>query len=175
MSECVLVRPDMAYADEIAAFRQEFLDAGSSMDGCGPLRKCGDIAEYLRICEAYTRRETLPEGRALSEQLMLVRKADGRIIGMIQIRLELIGYLEMFGGHIGYSVRPSERRQGYAKQMLALALPLCCDMGLQRLLITCLEDNIASEKTILANGGVYESTVFDEQNGIRLKRFWIEL
>lgn len=175
MEKYTLVRPDAAYIDEIASFRKEFLDAGSSMDGCGPLRKCADIAEYIEICEAHTRRETLPEGRALSEQLMYVREDDGRIIGMIQIRLELIGYLERFGGHIGYSVRPSERKKGHAKQMLSQALPICREKGLKRLLITCLEDNIASEKTITANGGVYESTVFDGENGVRLKRFWIEL
>lgn len=94
---------------------------------------------------------------------------------MLSIRLELIGYLERYGGNIGYSVRPSFRQQGHAKRMLAMALPLCRELGLKKLLITCLEDNIASERTIRANGGIYESTVYDESKDVRLKRFWIEL
>jgi len=175
MGECIFVKPDIAYAEELLAFKKEFLDAGSTMDGCGELRRTDDMAEYIRICDAHTRKETLPQGRSLSHQLWYVRKSDGRIIGMLSIRMELIGYLEKFGGNIGYAVRPSERRKGHAKRMLAQALPVCRELGLKRVLVTCLEDNIGSEKTIRANGGAYESTVYDGNNDRSLKRFWIEL
>lgn len=175
MEEYILIRPENSYAEEVKAFRREFIEAGSSMDGCGELRKSENFEEYMRSCEAHTRRETLPEGRSLSQQLWYVRKSDGALVGMLSIRLELIGYLKEFGGNIGYSVRPKFRRQGHAKRMLAMALPICRELGLKRLLITCLEDNIGSEKTIRANGGVYESTVCDANKNVRLKRFWIEL
>ena len=94
---------------------------------------------------------------------------------MLAVRHFLNETLEKYGGHIGYSIRPSERRKGYAKKMLKAALPFCRELGLRQVLITCREDNIASERTILANGGVYESTVREPEKDVRLKRFWIEL
>ena len=106
---------------------------------------------------------------------MLIRKADDRVLGFLQVRHEFNEYLSTFGGHIGYSVRPSERRRGYAKEMLRMALPYCREIGLDKVLITCMDGNIGSEKTILANGGVYESTVYEPNDRVDLKRFWITL
>lgn len=94
---------------------------------------------------------------------------------MLQIRHYLNDYLKEFGGHIGYSVRPCERGKGYAKRMLEMALPHCKKIGIDKVLITCIESNIASEKTILANNGAYESTVYEPDIKENLKRFWIEL
>ena len=94
---------------------------------------------------------------------------------MLQIRHYFNAYLEKYGGHIGYSVAPSERRKGYASQMLKLALPKCKELGIDKVLITCIEDNIGSRKTILANGGVYESSVYEPDEKINLERYWIDL
>ncbi|MBQ9120988.1 MAG: GNAT family N-acetyltransferase [Clostridia bacterium] len=173
MEAYTLVRPSMAYAEKLADYRQEFLDVGGPMDGCGSLREIEDPVQYIKKCEEYTKLETLPEGRVLATQFLFVRKSDDRILGMIQVRHHLNDYLSKFGGHLGYSVRPSERRMGYAKAMLKATLPYCRSLGLKRVLITCLENNIGSERTILANGGVYESTIANSDK--RLKRFWIEL
>lgn len=79
-----------------------------------------------------------------------------------------------FGGHIGYGVRPSERRKGYASKMLRMALDKCKAMGIDQVLITCNKDNAASVKTIIANGGIYENELA-EDNGNVVKRYWIEL
>lgn len=84
-------------------------------------------------------------------------------------------YLSEFGGHIGYSVKPSERRKGYATSMLNAILPYCREIGLDKILITCIDGNIGSEKTILNNGGIYESTVYEPCEKCSLKRFWIAL
>jgi predicted acetyltransferase len=84
-------------------------------------------------------------------------------------------FLEKYGGHIGYSVRPSERHRGYAKEMLKMALPFCRQIGIDKILITCIDGNIGSEKTILANGGVYETTVHEPNENVDLKRYWIAL
>ncbi|MBQ9959367.1 MAG: GNAT family N-acetyltransferase, partial [Oscillospiraceae bacterium] len=106
---------------------------------------------------------------------LFVRKSDDKLVGMLQVRHCFNDYLKQYGGHIGYSVRPSERRRGVAKEMLHAALPFCREAGLERLLITCIEGNTGSEKTILANGGIYESTVLEPNENVLLKRFWITL
>lgn len=145
------------------------------MDGTGPLRRIASPDEYLRACREYEDPLSVPSHLVPATQLFYIRKHNNKLVGMIQIRHRFNEYLEKYAGHIGYSVRPSERRKGYARQMLKMALPLCRDIGLDRLLITCEEGNVGSEKTILANGGVYECTVHEPNENIDLKRFWIEV
>ena len=175
MKDFILTRPTSEHAIQIAEYRQEFLDAGDSMDGCGPLRRIEEPEEYIKICAEYEDPQTIPSHLVTATQFLLVRKSDNRLVGMIQVRHCFNDYLEKFGGHIGYSVRPSERHRGYAKEMLKMALPFCREIGLEKVLITCIDGNIGSEKTILANGGIYESTVFEPDEKKYLKRFWISL
>ena len=175
MEELILVKPTREYASQIAQYRQEFLDAGDSMDGCGSLGRMENPFDFIKKCKDNESPDTLPEGLVLATQFMLVRKSDDKVVGMIQIRHYFNDYLAKFGGHIGYSVRPSERRRGYAKEMLKMALPFCREIGLEKVLITCIDGNIGSEKTILANGGVYEYTAHEPNENKNLKRFWITL
>jgi len=175
MEGFILIRPASEYADQISEYRQEFLSAGDSMDGTGPLRRIEDPEEYIKICREYEDPATVPAHLVPATQLFFVRESDNRLIGMIQIRHYFNDYLEKFGGHIGYSVRPSERRKGHAKEMLKMALPFCREAGLDKVLITCIDGNIGSENTILANGGVYENTVHEPNEKVNLKRFWIIL
>ena len=74
-----------------------------------------------------------------------------------------------------YSVCPSERKKGYAMQMLRLVLPECKSRGINRILICCVRGNEGSRRTILNNGGKYESTVYLEERGVYLERYWIDL
>ena len=175
MEEFVLMRPTGEYAGQIAAYRQEFLDAGDSMDGTGPLRRLEDPEEYITACARYEDPEAVPPHLVPATQFLFVRKSDNRLVGMLQVRHRLNDFLEKYGGHIGYSVRPSERRRGYAKEMLKMALPFCRQIGIDKILITCIDGNIGSEKTILANGGVYETTVHEPNENVDLKRYWIAL
>lgn len=175
MEDFILIRPTSEYANQIVEYRQEFLDCGDSMDGTGQLRKIENPEEYIKICLEYEDSAKVPSHRVAATQLFFVRERDNKLVGMIDIRHYFNDYLEKFGGHIGYSVRPSERQKGYAKKMLKMALPLCKRLGLNKVLITCDDGNIGSEKTILANGGVYESTVKDPNDNVALKRFWITL
>ena len=171
----LLVTPTLDYADEIAAYRREFLENGEPLHGSGPLRRIADPAEWVQATELFTKPETLPEGYVIGTQFIYVRESDLRLVGMISVRHYLNDYLRQYAGHIGYSVRPSERRKGYGKAMLGAALPYCRKIGLERVLITCEENNEASRRTILANGGTYESTVFDPEDNENLERYWIEL
>ena len=168
-----LILPSEEYLDQVWAYRQECLDAGRSMDGCGPLRSNEGPEQWLADIRSYADPAAVPEGKVQATQFLAVRESDGRLVGMTQVRHYFNEYLEKYAGHIGYSVRPSERRKGYAKEMLRLALPFCKSVGLDRVLIACEPGNPASRRTILANGGVYECTVREPGKNIDLERYWI--
>jgi len=171
----LLMEPTMAYARDIEAYRQEFLDMEESMDGCGSLRRCATGAEWIEKSIQGKDPKFVPEGRVPATQFIYVREEDGRVVGMLQLRHCFNEYLEKYAGHIGYSVRPSERRKGYATAMLRDALPHCKALGIRDVLISCLTDNEGSRRTILANGGVYESTVHEPEMDRELERYWIHL
>lgn len=175
--ELKLVLPSYEYADEIRSFRSDFLSAGSAMDGCGCLRRCDDPNEFIRLSLEDSDPDTLHDGHILSTQLLCIRQSDSRLVGAIQIRPDMHGneLLEKYIGNIGYCVRPRERRKGYAGQMLHLALEYCRALGLDEVILSCEPENIASERVILANGGIYESTVYWPERDINLKRYHIRL
>lgn len=175
MKDCILIRPTGEYADQIREYREEFLAAGDSMDGTGALRRIEDPEEYIKLCADFEDESKVPSDRVPATQFMYIRRRDNRLVGMLQVRHRFNAYLKVYAGHISYSVRPSERRRGYAKAMLKAALPFCSELGLSRVLVTCDEGNVGSERTILANGGVYESTVHEPDENVDIKRFWISL
>jgi len=170
-----LLKPDETMLDEIASYRAAFLAAGDSMDGTGPLRRIEDPAEWIAVCRAGENRETTPPNWVPSEQFVFLRESDQRIVGMITFRHEFNDFLRDFGGNIGYSVHPEERRKGYAKRMLRECFKICRAFGLDRVLVSCLVENEASKSTILACGGVYEKTVYCERENVHLQRYWISL
>ncbi|MEU5342884.1 MULTISPECIES: GNAT family N-acetyltransferase [unclassified Streptomyces] len=106
-----------------------------------------------------------PEGFVPSSWFWYVDGDD--YLGRIQIRHRFTPHLRDFGGHIGYGVRPTARRKGYATAMLRDVLPHARDLGLDRVLVTCDTTNIGSRKVIEGNGGEFE----DERGG--MLRFWI--
>ena len=170
-----LIEPTMEYDSQIQAYRREFLETEGSMDGCGSLRRFETTREWLDQVEALRRPETTPPQLVPSTQYIYVRESDSKVVGVIQIRHCFNEFQEKYAGHIGYSVCPTERRKGYATQMLRLALPECKALGLDRVLISCVEGNEGSKRTILRNGGVYESTVYEPGEGVYLERYWIDL
>lgn len=173
MEKLKLILPTTAYAEQVIAYRRAFLDTGDSMDGTGSLFRMENPADWLKQCEELQREETVPDGWVPSTQYICVRESDDKLVGMIQIRHCFNEFLEKYAGHIGYSVLPSERRKGYAKWMLGAALPHCRALGLEKVLVCCAENNPGSRKTILANGGVYESTVYLAEDDEHLQRYWI--
>lgn len=173
--ELLFYTPTEEDASEYIAYRQAMLDAGSSMDGTGGMRRIPDPLEWLADSARYANPAVVPEGKVPSTQFVCRRVSDGRIIGMLQVRHSLNDFLLHFGGNIGYSVRPDERRKGYASWMLAQGLAYCRSLGLEKVLVCCLDTNEASRRTILRAGGVYESTEHEPNKNVCLERYWITL
>ena len=176
--EITLITPRMEYAEDIMGYRKEFLEFNpkEDMGGTGNLRDCETAREWVDYVETMHRKETCPPELVDSDIYLGVRRRDKRIVGMIEFRHHIDHpVLGLWGGHIGYCVRPCERQKGYGKQMLRQVLNKCTEAGLNRVMITCDENNTASEKTILSGGGIYEKTVWSDQLSAYMKRFWIEL
>lgn len=180
METIELVKPEPCYSEDIWAFRQEIIDNDAQCEdqfaGCGCLDKCASAEEWIRICRLRNSAETCEEGgtQVPSDMYLAVRKCDNRIVGIIDLRHHINHpILGTWGGHTGYSVRPSERRKGYATEMLRLNIQNARALGIERLLVTCDDTNIASEKTILANGGAFEKII--EVDGCGIKRYWIDM
>ena len=129
-----------------------------------------DFDNYLEHLEIKEEKDGL-----VPDSLFFLYDADSdRLIGAINIRHYLNDNLLKEGGHIGDGIRPSERRKGYATKMVKLALEECKKLGIDKVLMTCDKDNIASAKTIIKNGGVLENEIINSDGAIE-QRYWIEL
>jgi predicted acetyltransferase len=133
-----------------------------------------DFAKYVKGRLDWKKGKNLPEGWIPSTTFWLVRDNDV-ILGTSRLRHKLTEHLRNIGGHIGYNIRPSQRRKGYGTLILELTLQKARELGLKRVLITCDDDNIASIKIIERNGGVLEDKITNEERNVPKRRYWIGL
>lgn len=168
-----LRQPEAFDREQVMAYRKEFLAIDSRMDGTCALNEYDDFDAWLANVRRYSSPETTPAGKVPSTQYLALDENE-HLVGMVNLRHRLNDYLLEFGGHIGYSVRPADRKNGYAIQMLKLALGEAKALGIDRVRIACDRYNIASAKTIQANGGVLDGERYDPQDSTLTQRYWIK-
>ncbi len=171
--------PSMERKEEIIEYINEFVEYNSDINGTGSLDK---------ILEGYTFEEALERclktkdkeyadsiGRSQSKTFLLIRKNDNRIVGTINVRWNLSEAMLRFGGHIGYGIRPTERRKGYNKINLYMGLIEAKKLGLDKVMLDCDVNNIGSDKTMKALGGVLERCEIDPSDGILTNVYWFDV
>ena len=164
-----LIAPSAEHKQAAWDYRQEYFDRGEEwIHGSGGLARAEDYESWLENTK--NSRIFAPPGFVKCSTYFAFD--GGRIVGTIQIRHELNDKLLLSGGHIGYGVRPLERRKGYASRMLAIALEKCRELGIEKALVTCDKNNTGSAKTAMKNGGVLENEI-TEENGTIIQRYWI--
>ena len=163
--------PAMAREKDALEYIEEFYNNGSEINGTGGLQRYMDnYSGWIEKINEDSNKEP-DEERVPAETYFLVRESDNRIVGMVNIRLALNHKLWNYGGHIGYSIRPSERRKGYNKINLYLALNVCANRGLEAVLLDCDKENLGSSKTMQALGGKIIYEYFDFEKNITIQNY----
>lgn len=179
MEKFYLEKPSLYRKNEIIEYINEFVKYKSDINGTGGLD---------RILEGYTFEETLDrclniENESFAKSIkkcpgktfLLIRENDNKIVGTINIRWNLTKEMLMFGGHIGYGIRPIERRKGYNKINMYLGLLEAQKLGLDKVMLVCDVNNIGSDKTLKALGGVLTRTEIDPYDGILTNVYWFNV
>lgn len=167
----------MDYKKAAIEFIEEFYTNNSEINGTGGLDrylKESNYNEWLDKIKKDLDIANIPKDRVPAITYFYIREEDNKIIGMINIRLELNEFLKKEGGHIGYSIRPSERNKGYGSRMLSESIEFIRRIGLNNFILTCYKSNKASVKIIENNGGILDSEFYsDIFNGV-IQRYIIK-
>ncbi|MFD2616305.1 GNAT family N-acetyltransferase [Terrilactibacillus laevilacticus] len=167
-----LAKPTVEYEKEYLDFYHEWKQSGEPMI---PWVIEKDPSDFPRMVKSLLDSEKgigLPESWVPDSTYWLMDE-NQRILGVSNIRHRLTENLYNCGGHIGYGIRQTERRKGFATKLLNLSIEKAKGLGIERILVVCDASNIGSKKTILKNGGV-EDHDFVEEDGNVVKRYWIE-
>ena len=179
MEKFYLELPSIERKEEALDYLKEHIDYKSDINGTEGINRIKDGFTYEdwldEVTKAPDEEWAKSVGRVPATTYFTIRESDNKIIGMVNFRHSLNERLRKIGGHIGYGIRPTERRKGYAKIQLYLALLEAKKLGLDKVMVDCIETNIGSEKTILALGGEFEEKVFDETRQKYLKNYWINI
>lgn len=154
---------------EFASLAEDFRAGGDDRY----MHAVADFDAYLLALRDGARGVGLSPGRVAFDTFFLVR--ERRLLGRSTLRRQLTPELEIEGGHIGYDIRPSDRRRGYGTRLLALTLERARARGLERVLVTCDTDNIASARIIEKNGGALAGQAISHRSGKPVSQYWIEL
>ncbi|AZJ21573.1 GNAT family acetyltransferase [Bacillus wiedmannii] len=168
-----LLTPTIDLQEEYLDFYNEWKDSGETMIPWVISKDPSNFSAMIQELLDAHNGINLPESWVPDSTYWLVTD-ENKIVGAVNIRHSLTEHLFNAGGHIGYGIRPSERRKGYATKLLELSLEKTKELNITKALVVCDEVNTASEKTILHNGGLRDDD-FIEEDGNVVRRFWIEL
>lgn len=171
--------PSLERKNEIIEYLDEFVKYGSDINGSGSLDKIYygyTFEEALDRCLKMEDEEYAKNvGRCQSRTFLLIRENDNKIVGTINVRWNLNEAMLRFGGHIGYGIRPTERRKGYNKINLYLGMLEAKKVGLEKVMLDCDVNNLGSDKTLKALGGKLERTEVDPSDGILTNVYWFNV
>lgn len=179
MERFYLVPISINMKDEILDYIQEFRDNKSDIHGIGSIDKINDkylFEDAFEDClkledDDYAENINMCPGKLY----FLIRESDNRIVGNINIRWNLNEKMLQYAGHIGYSIRPTERRKGYNKINLYLILKKAQELNLDKVMLGCNVTNIGSDKTIIGLGGILERTGTDPYDNEKTNVYWIDV
>ena len=176
----MLIKPTLDYKESAIEYINEFYEYNSQIHGTGGL----DVALERGISyedwlsnsiKMYDKEYAYSIGKVPAVTYFLLRRNDNKMVGTIDLRLELNDYLRNYCGHIGYSIRPTERRKGYNKINLYLCLLEAQKNRLEKVLITCADYNIGSRNSIKSFEGVLEKTTYNKSNDEKMELYWIDV
>ena len=174
-----LEEPSIERKDAALEYLEEHRKFNSDINGTGGMDNCLGGLSYEQWLDNLEKMKDSDYAESVnrcpSETFFLIRKDDDKIVGMINIRYKLNEAMLKFGGHIGYGIRPTERRKGYNKINLYLGLIKANeDFELEKVMLDCSVDNLGSDKTIQALGGVLERSEIDPSDGSLTNVYWID-
>lgn len=179
MEKFYLEVPSIERKNEALEYLQEHVDYNSDLNGTGGLKEClkglsyeGWLDDVIKCQE-----KNYAEVKKLvpATTYFTIRENDNKIVGMVNLRHYLNDYLKNFGGHIGYGIRPSERRKGYAKIQLYLTLLEAQKIGIDKVMVDCVNTNEGSAKTIKDLGGIFDREVYEKNRNVTLHNYWINV
>ena len=164
------ILPTQEHKDDVIKFYDAFAATNSSCIGYNGYKN------YDKWLEGMQNRKNginLPPGY-VRENFYLCYEGS-KLIGVFSLKFELTEFLRNFGGHVGYAVLPSERNRGLATQILSQGFEIAKKFNFTQILAICDEDNYASAKVIVKNGGAFENKLFDEDEKVFVNRYWIKV
>lgn len=171
-----LVFPTMEYEEQAKEYILEFYQYNSEINGTGgivPFLENDDYEGWVKKVITDIDVANIDEKRVPALTYFYIRDIDRKIVGMVNIRLDENELIRKEAGHIGYCIRPTERRKHYASQMLNDSLKVCRRLRIKNVLVSCDKENIASAKTIKRCGGVLEEEFYSETFKEVLQRYVI--
>jgi len=175
MTDIELIRPNPAHEMLALDYMKEH-EANNEFDlhGGALLEKAESFSAWLKQLADNSDKATVYKDWVLSSTFFAIRKSDGKIVGMADIRHEMNDFLRSYGGQIGIGIRPSERKRGYGTEITKKAIEYCKEIGLSKVMVACYKDNTASRNVIFKCGGIFEKEFIYSDNKV-VQVFWITI
>lgn len=179
MEKFYLEIPSAERKDDVLEYMNEFLEAKSILHGSAGLERCAKGMSYEEwldnVINSMDEEYAKSVGWVPASTYLMIREDNNRMVGIVNIRHYLNKQLKEIGGHIGGSIRPTERGKGYAKIQLYLSMVECKKLGINEAMLDCEKSNIKSEKAIKSIGGVFDKEIYDQASKKMFRNYWVDV